>query len=94
MLNLAEGEALTTLIELQRVTPSRTETLKRVVLASANAGKIRELNALLACRGMDVVPQSEFAIPSIEETGESFVRERHHQSASRGATIGPRRHRR
>jgi len=44
-----------------------------VVLASANAGKIRELEALLACRGMDVVPQSEFAIPSIEESGESFV---------------------
>ena len=44
-----------------------------MVLASANAGKIRELNALLACRGMDMVPQSEFAIPSIEETGESFV---------------------
>ncbi len=44
-----------------------------MVLASANAGKIRELNALLACRGMDVVPQSEFAIPSIEETGKSFV---------------------
>lgn len=43
------------------------------MLASANAGKLRELNALLACRGMDVVPQSEFAIPSIEETGESFV---------------------
>ena len=43
------------------------------MLASANAGKLRELNALLACRGMDVIPQSEFAIPSIEETGESFV---------------------
>ena len=44
-----------------------------MVLASANAGKIRELEALLACRGMDVVPQSEFAIASIEESGESFV---------------------
>ncbi len=43
------------------------------MLASANAGKLRELNALLACRGMDVIPQSEFAIPSIEETGESFI---------------------
>ena len=44
-----------------------------MVLASANAGKIRELDALLASREMDVVAQSEFAIPSIEETGESFV---------------------
>ena len=44
-----------------------------MVLASANAGKIRELDALLASREMDVVAQSEFAIPSIEESGESFV---------------------
>lgn len=47
--------------------------MTRVVLASANAGKLLELNALLAPLGLDVVPQSEFQIPSIEETGESFV---------------------
>lgn len=47
--------------------------MKRVVLASANSGKVRELNALLAPHGMDVVSQSYFEIPSIEETGESFV---------------------
>ncbi len=47
--------------------------MKRVVLASANAGKLRELDALLAPHGMDLVPQSDFAIPSIEEAGESFV---------------------
>ena len=45
----------------------------RVVLASANAGKLLELTAMLASHGMDVVPQSDFEIPSIEETGESFV---------------------
>lgn len=47
--------------------------MTRVVLASANAGKLVELNALLAPQGLDVVPQSEFQIPSVEETGESFV---------------------
>ena len=47
--------------------------MKRVVLASANPGKLGELNALLASCGMDVVPQSDFEIPSIEEAGESFV---------------------
>jgi XTP/dITP diphosphohydrolase len=47
--------------------------VKRVVLASANAGKLRELHALLAPCGLDVVPQSRFDIPSVEETGESFV---------------------
>jgi XTP/dITP diphosphohydrolase len=47
--------------------------VRRVVLASANPGKLRELNALLAPHGLDVVPQSQFEIPSIEEDGESFV---------------------
>ena len=47
--------------------------MQRVVLASANPGKVRELEALLAPLGMDVVPQSQFDIPAIEETGESFV---------------------
>lgn len=47
--------------------------MKRVVLASANAGKLHELDALLAPCCMDLVPQSRFDIPSAEETGESFV---------------------
>ena len=47
--------------------------MQRVVLASANAGKLRELEALLAPHGLQVVPQSEFDIPSVEETGASFV---------------------
>ena len=47
--------------------------MKQVVLASANAGKLRELNALLAPLGMDIVPQSAFDIPGVEENGESFV---------------------
>ena len=45
----------------------------RVVLASGNAGKLRELHALLAPLGMDVVAQSDFDISGVEETGESFV---------------------
>ena len=47
--------------------------MKRVVLASANSGKLRELVALLAPTGVDVVPQSKFDIPDVEETGESFI---------------------
>ena len=47
--------------------------MQRVVLASANAGKIRELEALLAPLGMVIVPQSDFDIPGAEEVGESFV---------------------
>ena len=45
----------------------------RVVLASGNAGKLRELHALLAPLGMDVVAQSDFDISGVEETGQSFV---------------------
>jgi len=47
--------------------------MKQVVLASANPGKIRELEPLLATCGLQVVPQSDFDIPGVEEVGESFV---------------------
>ncbi len=47
--------------------------VRQVVLASANAGKLRELEALLAPCDMELVPQSRFDIPSVEETGECFI---------------------
>lgn len=46
---------------------------KRIVLASANPGKVREINQLLAGLGLSVVPQSELNVPEVEETGLSFV---------------------
>ena len=46
---------------------------KTIVLASNNAGKVREFGALLAGLDMDVVPQSQFNVPEIEETGLTFV---------------------
>ncbi len=45
----------------------------RLVLASGNAGKLRELSALLAPRGFELVTQSSLGVPSPEETGETFV---------------------
>jgi XTP/dITP diphosphohydrolase len=45
----------------------------RVVLASANAGKLRELAALLAPHGLELVPQSALGIEAVEETGKTFV---------------------
>jgi XTP/dITP diphosphohydrolase len=45
----------------------------RVVLASSNAGKVRELQQLLAALDIDVLPQSDFNVPHVEETGLSFV---------------------
>ncbi len=46
---------------------------QRVVLASGNAGKLKEFQALLANCGLEVLPQSEFNVSDVEETGLSFV---------------------
>jgi guanylate kinase/non-canonical purine NTP pyrophosphatase (RdgB/HAM1 family) len=47
--------------------------VKRVVLASANAGKLRELGALLAPLAFEIVPQSVLGIGSPPETGTTFL---------------------
>ncbi|VAX08330.1 Nucleoside 5-triphosphatase RdgB (dHAPTP, dITP, XTP-specific) [hydrothermal vent metagenome] len=46
---------------------------ERIVLASSNAGKVQEINQLLATREIQVIPQAEFGTPDIEETGLTFV---------------------
>ena len=46
---------------------------ERIVLASNNAGKVREINQLLAERQIQILPQSKYAVPDVEETGLSFV---------------------
>jgi XTP/dITP diphosphohydrolase len=46
---------------------------RRVVLASNNPGKVREIGQLLADQEIEVLPQSEFGIPEAEETGLTFV---------------------
>lgn len=48
-------------------------TIKKIVLASGNAGKVREINKLFAGTGIEVVPQSEFNVPEVPETGTTFV---------------------
>lgn len=45
----------------------------KVVLASGNQKKIRELMEILAPLNIDVVPQSEFGVPEADETGLTFV---------------------
>lgn len=47
--------------------------MKRIVLASGNAGKIRELTELLRPIGVEVVPQSRWQVAACEETGLTFV---------------------
>ncbi len=46
---------------------------QRVVLATGNPGKLREFSELLATCRIQVVPQSDFAVPDAAETGLSFV---------------------
>ncbi|MCG8487543.1 MAG: RdgB/HAM1 family non-canonical purine NTP pyrophosphatase [Chromatiales bacterium] len=46
---------------------------ERIVLASNNAGKVREINQLLASEQITVVPQKDFNIPDAIEDGLSFV---------------------
>jgi XTP/dITP diphosphohydrolase len=45
----------------------------RVVLASSNKGKLRELSALLASLGYDVVTQDTLGIDTPPETGDTFA---------------------
>lgn len=47
--------------------------MKKIVLASANAGKVREINQLLSGHGIEVVPQTEFDVPEAIEDGLTFV---------------------
>jgi XTP/dITP diphosphohydrolase len=52
---------------------SKTHQSERIVLASNNKGKVREINQLLAQQRIEVVPQADFGIEDAEETGLSFV---------------------
>lgn len=45
----------------------------KLVLASGNAGKLAELQAMLDGRGIEVLPQSAFDLPAAPETAPTFV---------------------
>ena len=47
--------------------------MKKLVLASNNAKKMKELNALLAPLGFEVIPQGQLGIPEAEEPHATFV---------------------
>ena len=46
---------------------------QHIVLATGNPGKVREIQQLLAHHDIEILPQSEFNVPEVEETGLSFV---------------------
>ncbi|MBB4617582.1 RdgB/HAM1 family non-canonical purine NTP pyrophosphatase [Sphingomonas abaci] len=51
----------------------RKLTPGKLVIASHNAGKVREIAALLEGRGLDVVSAASLDLPEPEETGTTFV---------------------
>ncbi|MEA3292486.1 MAG: RdgB/HAM1 family non-canonical purine NTP pyrophosphatase [Pseudomonadota bacterium] len=51
----------------------RPEKPSRIVLATGNAGKLREIEALLQPAGWNIVSQKAFDVPEAEETGLTFI---------------------
>ncbi|WP_043597680.1 non-canonical purine NTP pyrophosphatase, partial [Aeromonas diversa] len=47
--------------------------MNKLVLATGNQKKVKELAAMLADLDIQVVPQSEFAVSEVAETGTTFV---------------------
>lgn len=47
--------------------------MKQLVIASNNAGKLREIGAILAPLAIEVIPQSAFGVPDAPEPHLSFV---------------------
>jgi XTP/dITP diphosphohydrolase len=48
-------------------------TARTVVMASGNAGKLREIERLLAGLDVTVVSQGELGVIDVEETGTTFI---------------------
>lgn len=46
---------------------------RRFVLATGNAGKVREIGALLAPAGVEIIAQADFGLVPAEETGATFI---------------------
>ena len=52
---------------------SESHDMKRVVLASNNAGKLREFASLLDAAGIELIAQGELGVPEAEEPHATFV---------------------
>jgi XTP/dITP diphosphohydrolase len=51
----------------------RTRDIQKLVIASNNAGKIREISHLLGPLGFEVLPQSDFKVPDVDEPHRTFI---------------------
>ena len=48
-------------------------SISTIVLATGNQGKVKELSQLLAEHNINIVPQSDFNVSDVAETGTTFV---------------------
>jgi len=67
--------------------------MRRIVLASSNAGKLAEMREVLAGTGIELIAQGDFGIADADETGLTFVenaliKARHAARASGLPTLG------
>ncbi len=53
--------------------PRPENTMNKLILASNNQGKLKELQLYLSDLSFTVIPQSEFNVTEVEETGLSFI---------------------
>jgi len=53
--------------------PASGTPLNKVVLASNNAGKLREFAALLSAAGIELIAQGELGVPEVQEPHPTFV---------------------
>ncbi len=60
-------------MQLKNTTQFKGKSMSTVVLATGNQGKVKELSSLLAQHTIEIVPQSDFNVPEVPETGTTFV---------------------
>ena len=46
---------------------------KKIVLATGNTGKVNEISGILSDLGIEVLPQSQFDVAEVAETGSTFI---------------------
>ena len=62
--------------------------MQKLILASNNAGKVREFQALLAPLDFEIIPQGKLNIPSVEEPHHTFVENALAKARHASATSG------
>ena len=62
--------------------------MKTIVMASGNAGKIREIGELLADLDVEIVPQSKYGVVDADETGTTFEENAIIKARHAGAATG------